>query len=130
MRRFDILFLLAFGLIFWVLGTIYYAFRGPKVLESGPAAYWINFFLTPLLTSLVCIAVLNVRQLPPSAWASAMLLIAIPGMVGEAVVLTHLSTFMPRIQASSGAPYGALLFATYAVTLGIAEIITLKASLQ
>jgi hypothetical protein len=49
-------------------------------------------------------------------------------MLGEAIVLSHLSTFMPRIQESSGGRYGAFLFATYALVLGIAEFITLKAT--
>jgi hypothetical protein len=57
-----------------------------------------------------------------------MLLLAIPGMIGEAVVLSHLSTFMPRIHASSGGRYGAFLFATYALVLGIAEVVTLRAT--
>jgi len=56
------------------------------------------------------------------------LLLAIPGMIGEAVVLSHLSTFMPRIQEASGGRYGAFLFATYAVVLGILEIVTLNAA--
>jgi hypothetical protein len=56
-----------------------------------------------------------------------MLLLAIPGMVGEAVVLSNLGTFMPRIQEASGGRYGAFLFATYAVVLGIAEFATLRA---
>jgi len=56
-----------------------------------------------------------------------MLLLAIPGMIGEAVVLSHLSTFMPKLQATSGGKYGAFLFATYALVLGLAEIVTLRA---
>jgi hypothetical protein len=60
--------------------------------------------------------------------AQAMLLLAIPGMIGEAVVLSHLATFMPRLQATSGGKYGAFLFATYALVLGIAEIVTLRAA--
>jgi len=36
----------------------------------------------------------------------AMLLLALPGMIGEAVVLSHLATFMPRIQETSGGRYG------------------------
>jgi len=57
-----------------------------------------------------------------------MLLLAIPGMIGEAVVLSHLATFMPRLHATSGGRYGAYLFAAYAVVFGLAEIVTLRAS--
>lgn len=56
-----------------------------------------------------------------------MLLLAIPGMLGEAVVLPHLSAFMPKLHAASGGRYGAFLFATYAVVLGLAEVVTLRA---
>ena len=57
-----------------------------------------------------------------------MLLLAIPGMVGEAIVLSNLRTFMPRIQEESGGRYGAFLFTTYAVVLGIAEFATLRSA--
>jgi hypothetical protein len=56
-----------------------------------------------------------------------MLLLAIPGMIGEALVLANLPTFMPKLRAASGGRYGAFLFATYAVVLGVAEIVTLRA---
>jgi hypothetical protein len=49
-------------------------------------------------------------------------------MIREAVVLSHLSTFMPRLQASSGGRYGAFLFAAYVLVLGVAEVVTLKAT--
>ena len=42
-------------------------------------------------------------------------------------MLSHLTTFMPKLQATSGGRYGALLFATYAIVLGLAEVVTLKA---
>jgi Family of unknown function (DUF5367) len=58
----------------------------------------------------------------------AMLLLALPGMIGEAVVLSHLATFMPRIQETSGGRYGAFLFATYAAVLGIAAYATFRAA--
>jgi Family of unknown function (DUF5367) len=57
-----------------------------------------------------------------------MLLLALPGMAGEALVLSNLSTFMPKIHAASGGRYGAFLFATYALVLGAAEFVTLRAT--
>jgi hypothetical protein len=48
-------------------------------------------------------------------------------MIGEAVVLTNLTTFLSKLHAASGGKYGALLFATYAVVLGVAEVVTLQA---
>ena len=57
-----------------------------------------------------------------------MLLLAIPGMIGEAVVLSNLSTFMPKFHETSGGRYAAFLFATYALVLGIAEIVPMRAA--
>jgi hypothetical protein len=118
--------LFAFGLIVWIVGSIYYAYRGPLVLETTKLHYWVSFFVSPLVSAVLMVVILKLFQIAPSDWASAALLLAIPGMVGEAIVLSHLSTFMPRIQESSGGRYGAFLFATYAMVLAIAEFITLK----
>jgi hypothetical protein len=128
MKTQDSVVLFVLGLIIWILGSVYYAYRGLLVLETTSLRYWITFFISPLVSAIICIAILKLRHVPPSAWASGMLLLAIPGMIGEAVVLSHLSTFMPRIQALSGGRYGALLFAAYALVLGIAEVVTLRAT--
>ncbi len=126
MRTQDITFLFASGLAIWILGTVYYAYRGPAVLETTSIRYWTSFALSPVFSAAICIGLLRWRHIPPAGWASAMLLLAIPGMIGEAVVLSHLTTFMPRLHAASGGRYGAYLFATYAVVLGLAEVVTLK----
>lgn len=128
MKTQNCIVLFGLGLLIWVLGTIYYAYLGHLVLETTSMRYWISFFISPLVSAILCIAILKLRQVPDSEWVSGMLLLAIPGMIGEAVVLSHLSTFMPRIRDSSGGRYGAFLFATYAVVLGIAEAVTLRAS--
>ena len=128
MRRHDVVQLLLIGFTLWILGSIYYAYRGQRVLEGSRMHYWIAFFVSPIVTAVICVAILRMKNVPAPMWASAMLLLAIPGMVGEAIVLSHLSVFMPRIQASSGGRYGAFLFATYAVVLGIAEFVTLRAA--
>ena len=114
------------GLTIWILGTVYYGYRGARVLESTEFRYWVNFIISPIISAAICIAILRWRRVSPSNWATAMLLLAIPGMIGEAVVLSNLATFMPTIQATSGGRYGAYLFATYAVVLGLAEIVTLR----
>jgi hypothetical protein len=121
------LLLLVLGLIIWIVGSIYYAYRGPQVLETTKARYWISFFASPLVSAILVVVIFKLLRIAPSEWASAGLLLAIPGMIGEAMVLSHLSTFMPRIQEASGGRYGAFLFATYAVVLGMAEIVTLNA---
>jgi len=128
MRSADVALLSALGLAIWIAGTIYYAYRGHLVLETTPLRYWISFALSPVLSALFCVAILRWRHIPPAAWASAMLLLAIPGMIGEAVVLSHLPAFMPRLHPASGGRYGAFLFATYALVLGVAEVITLRAA--
>jgi uncharacterized membrane protein len=120
--------LVALGLLVWILGSVYYANIGPRILETTKLHYWVNFWLSPVLSTILVLVIFRLLHVTPSSWASAALLIAIPGMIGEAVVLSHLSTFMPRIQESSGGRYGAFLFATYATVLGIAEFVTWKAT--
>jgi len=119
--------LFVLGLLIWTLGSVYYAYVGPQVLETTKLHYWISFWLSPVASTILVVVIFRLLHVAPRNWASAALLIAIPGMIGEAVVLSHLSTFMPRIQESSGGRYGAFLFATYAVVLGVAEFVTLKA---
>jgi uncharacterized membrane protein YpjA len=118
--------LLVLGFIIWVLGTVYYGFVGPRVLETTPVRYWVSFALSPIVSAVLVFAIVKWLRVSAADAVAAVVLLALPGMVGEAVVLTHLSTFMPRIQASSGGRYGALLFATYAVVLAIASGLELK----
>jgi hypothetical protein len=123
----DAALLFGSGLVIWIAGTLYYAAHGPDILETTSARYWRSFLLSPIVSAAICIAVLKWRAIAPSSWAQAVLMLAIPGMIGEAVVLSHLGTFMPRLQEASGGKYGAFLFATYALVLGVAEIVTLRA---
>ncbi len=127
MSQKEIVLLLILGLGIWIIGSIYYAYRGPAILESTMQHYWIAFALSPIFSAVLCIAILRWLHIPLANWAPAMLLLAIPGMIGEAVVLSHLGVFMPRLQAASGGRYGAFLFATYALVLAIAEAVTLTA---
>jgi Family of unknown function (DUF5367) len=115
------------GLAIWILGTVYYAYRGPHMLETTAVRYWVSFLVSPVVSAAICIAILRWRHIASSNWATAMLLLAIPGMIGEAVVLSNLATFMPKLHETSGGRYGAFLFATYALVLGMAEVVTLRA---
>ena len=128
MKEHDVAFLLVLGLIIWIVGTIYYANRGPAILETTSLRYWGAFALSPVVSAVLCVAILLWRHIAPANWTSAMLLLAIPGMIGEALVLSNLSTFMPKLHATSGARYGAFLFAAYALVLGMAEVVTLRAT--
>ena len=107
MKTQECMLLLSLGLIIWILGTIYYAYAGHHVLDTTPARYWVSFAISPIFSAAFCILILRWRHIAPSNWAVAMLLLAIPGMVGEAVVLSNLGTFMPRIQETSDGRYGA-----------------------
>jgi len=123
----DKLFFALFGAAFWIIGTIWYELRGPHVFESTSQRYWINFVLTPILSAVICILLLRWRHVPAAEWSSAALLIALPGMFGEAVLLSRFATLMPRMHLETAGKYGAFLFASYALFLTIAEIITLRA---
>jgi hypothetical protein len=125
----DAVLLFAIGLAIWFGGTIYYGYRGPQILETTPLRYWLAFAISPIFSAALCIAILRWLRILPAHWAVAMLLLAIPGMIGEAIVLSHLGTFMPRLQEASGGRYGAFLFMTYAVVLAIAETVTLRAGM-
>lgn len=127
MKMNDKLLFLAFGTAFWVIGTIFYELRGPHVFESTSQRYWINFVLTPILTAAICILILRWRDVRAAEWAAAALLIALPGMFGEALLLSRFATFMPRMHPETGGKYGAFLFATYALFLTIAEIVSIRA---
>ena len=128
MKMRDRVLFLLFGLAFWIIGTLWYELRGPLVFETTSLRYWINFVLTPIVSAAVCIAILKWRHIPTPEWASAALLIALPGMFGEAVLLSNFAVLMPRMQPASAGRYGAFLFAAYALFLTIAEIVTLRAT--
>ena len=126
MKTPDIVLLSVLGLMIWIGGTIYYAHAGAAILETTSRRYWISFILSPLASLAVCVAIFRWRQIPGTLWGEAALLLAIPGMFGEALVLTNFATFMPKLQLSSGGRYGAFLFITYALVLATAEVVTLK----
>jgi hypothetical protein len=123
----DNLLFTMFGAAFWIIGTIWYELRGPHVFESTSQRYWINFVLTPVLTAVICILLLRWRHVPAAEWPSAALLIALPGMFGEAVLLSRFASLMPRMHPETAGKYGAFLFASYALFLTIAEIIAVRA---
>jgi hypothetical protein len=122
----DCLILLVLGAAIWAAGTFYFAYAGHRILETTAARYWASFAVAPLLSAAICVFILRWRHVAPSDWAVAMLLLAIPGMIGESVVLTNVSAFMPAISKASGGRYGAMLFATYAVVLSLAEWVSLR----
>ena len=128
MKPIDTWLFLLCGLAFWVAGTILYEYRGVHVFEGPGQRYWINFAITPIATAAACVLLLKWREVPAADWASAGLLIALPGMFGEAVLLSDFARFMPRMQPATAGRYGAFLFASYAVFLTIAEVVTLRAA--
>jgi hypothetical protein len=127
MKPFDKVLFPLLGLAFWIAGTILYEFRGHQVFEGSSQRYWVNFVLTPVVTAAICILILKWHHTPPADWASAALLIALPGMFGEAALLSRFAAFMPRMRPETAGRYGAFLFATYALFLTVAEIVTARA---
>lgn len=127
MKPFDKLLFPLIGVAFWIAGTILYEFRGTHIFEGSSQRYWINFVLTPVVTSAICISILRWRHMPAADWGSAALLLTLPGMFGEAVLLSRFAAFMPRMRPETAGRYGAFLFATYALFLAIAETVTVRA---
>ena len=118
--------MLVLGFVIWLVGTIYYAYRGPVILETTKIRYWGAFALSSTISGVLCIGILRWRHIAPTNWALAALLLVLPGMVGEVVALSNLSTFIPNLHATSAGKYGAFLFASYAVVLAIGEAVTLR----
>jgi Family of unknown function (DUF5367) len=129
MKPYDKLLFVLLGCAFWAAGTILYHYRGHHVFEASDQGYWINFVLTPMVTTVICILILKWRDIPRADWGSAALLLALPGMFGEAALLSHFAVCMPRLRPETAGRYGAFLFATYALFLTIAEIVTMRAGL-
>jgi len=127
MKSRDILLLILFGSGFWCAGTLFYRVRGPMIFESTSLRYWLNFIFTPIACAAVCILLLKLLRIPARQWAAAALLIALPGMVGEAWMLPRFTVLLPQLHAESGGRLGALLFASYALFLGLCEVVTLLA---
>jgi len=127
MKTHDRLLLLLFGIAFWLVGTLWYRARGAEVFESTSLRYWINFAVVPIMSAVICILLLRWRHIPALDWASAGLLIALPGMFGEAILLTKFTAFMPRMHETSAGKYASFLFIAYALFLTLAEIVTLRA---
>jgi hypothetical protein len=125
MKGQEVAFLLVLGSIIWLLGTVYCANYGRAILETTSVRYWCAFALSAIASAVLCVVILRWRDIPSANWTTAMLLLAIPGMIGEAVVLSNLSRFMPKLHAASGGKYGAFLFGTYALVLALAELVTL-----
>jgi hypothetical protein len=126
MKGSDKFLLLTLGVAIWILGTLWYRVRGPVLLETTSLRYWSNFVLVPIASTAFCILVLRMRHVSPPNWAAAMLLIALPGMFGEAILLSRFGILMPTMRVESGGRYAAILFASYAVVLGIAEAVTIR----
>lgn len=128
MKAHDRVLLLLFGIACWTIGTLWYRARGAAVFETTTLRYWINFAAVPTLSAVICVFILRWRSIPAPDWASAALLIALPGLFGEAFLLTHFGLFMPRMHEASAGKYGAFLFAAYALFLTIAAIVSLRAT--
>jgi hypothetical protein len=128
MKSLDVAFFVLCGLAFWIVGTIFYEKRGPMVFEAGSTTYWANFVATPVFSTLISLGLIKLRHIPPREWAWAGLLLALPGMFGEALLLSNFARFMPRMRLETGGKYGAFLFATYALFLTLVEIVSLAAS--
>ena len=62
----ECMLLLSLGLIIWILGTIYYAKVGHRVLETTPAQYWVSFAISPIISAAFCIFILRWRHIAPS----------------------------------------------------------------
>jgi len=104
-----------FGGAFWIGGTVLYRIRGAGIFETTSLRYWLNFVITPTATTLLCVGIFRWMGVPSAEWASAALLIALPGMIVEAMLLSNFAKWMPKMQATSaGSKRGVLAVFTKA----------------
>jgi len=58
--------LFALSLIIWIVGSIYYVYRGPQVLETTKLHYWVSFFVSPLFSAILVVIILKLLRIAPS----------------------------------------------------------------
>jgi len=63
MKSQDVMILLLLGLLIWIVGTVYYGYQGPAILETSSLRHGIAFAMSQLLSAALCIAILRWRRI-------------------------------------------------------------------
>lgn len=130
MSRKDGIILSSLGVIIWAIGTFVYRIVGSYFFESSTVEYWINLIVTGVLCSAAGMGLMKWRRIESQYWLHGAVCLALPGMLGEVLVLSSFSELMVNMQPETAGRYGAFLFGGYSSLISCAWLISMKTSLQ
>lgn len=130
MSRKDGIILFSLGLIIWAIGTLVYRLAGSYFFESSTVGYWLNVIVTGALYSAIGMGLMKWRRIESQYWLHGAMCLALPGMLGEVLVLSTFSELMVNMQPETAGKYGAFLFGGYSCLIGFSWLISIKTSLQ
>lgn len=130
MSRKDRIILLSLGLMIWLIGTLLYRIAGSYFFESSTVGYWLNVIVTGILCSAVGMGLMKWRRIDTEYWLYGAICLALPGMLGEVLVLSTFSEVMVNMHPETAGRYGAFLFAGYSCLISCAWFTSMKASSQ
>ncbi|MBW4599349.1 MAG: DUF5367 domain-containing protein [Calothrix sp. FI2-JRJ7] len=130
MSRKDGIILFSLGVIIWAIGTFVYRLAGSYFFESSTVGYWLNVIVTGALYSAIGIGLMKWCRIESQYWLHGAMCLALPGMLGEVLVLSTFSELMVNMQPETAGRYGAFLFGGYSSLIGFSWLISMKVSSQ
>jgi drug/metabolite transporter (DMT)-like permease len=130
MSRKDGIILCLLGLFIWAVGTLVYRLAGSYFFESSTVGYWMNAIVTAILYSIVGIGLMKWLRIKSEYWLYGAVCVALPGMLGEVLVLSTFSELMVNMQPETAGRYGAFLFGGYSCLISSAWLMSIKKGSQ
>lgn len=124
MSRFDGIILALLGMIIWAIGTFVYSVMGSYFFETSTVGYWGNMIATAVLCCGIGWGLIKWRRIKSEDALTAAICLALPGMLGEVLVLSTFSQLMVDMQPETAGRYGAFLFAIYSSLIGFAWLMS------
>src|SRR5262245_31026438 len=100
-------FFFLLGVVLWAGGTLLYRNLGTMLFESGLIVYWTNFAVTVVAFCAVFMQSASRRKIPREHWPTTALLMAVPGLFGEAITLLQFAAILPALRTETAASYAA-----------------------
>ena len=121
---------IALGLVIWVVATSVFRITGSAFFEASVTGYWVNVIFTGISHSSASLVLMKWRKIEQKFRLQGAVCIALPGMLGEIPILAGFSELMSNMQPTTAGQYAAFLFGGYSVLLGVALLMSAKASSQ
>ncbi|BAZ09406.1 hypothetical protein NIES4071_12140 [Calothrix sp. NIES-4071] len=118
MKRKDGIILASLGLVIWAIGTFVYSVIGSYFFEASTVGYWGNMVVTAVLYCGIGWGLIKWRRIKSEDALQAAICLALPGMLGEVLVLSTFSQLMVDMQPETAGRYGAFLFGGYSCLIG------------